>query len=128
MAFLLDTHTFMWFLEDDKSLPSKSRNAIKDINNKCFLSIGCIWELAIKYSIGKLTTKTSFSEIGKLIVENDIELLSISIEHLAQVLTLPFHHRDPFDRLIIAQSMVENLQIITKDKDFKSYGIDVFWE
>ena len=90
MAFLLDTHTFMWFLEDDKSLPSKSRNAIKDINNKCFLSIGCIWELAIKYSIGKLTTKTSFSEIGKLIVENDIELLSGKLVGELDVITSEF--------------------------------------
>ncbi len=128
MAFLLDTHTFMWFIEGDKSLPPKSRDIIKDVNNKCFLSIGSIWELAIKYSIGKLRSKTTFSEIGKLIVENDIELLSISMEHIAQVLILPFHHRDPFDRLIIAQGMVENLQIITRDKDFKSYGIEIFWE
>jgi PIN domain nuclease of toxin-antitoxin system len=128
MDILLDTHTFIWFLEGDDSLPENSRNIISEINNKRFLSIASIWELSIKYSTGKLKTKTSFSEIGKFIVENDIELLSISLEHLAAVLTLPFHHRDSFDRLIIAQGMVENLQIITKDKDFKSYNVDIIWE
>ncbi len=90
-----------------------------------FVSIASLWELAIKISIGKLTLAKSLADVIKQIAAVDIEILQISPEHTLQVSTLPFHHRDPFDRMIIAQSQIENLAVMTDDDDFADYGIKI---
>ena len=108
MKLLLDTHAFMWFVEGDPKLHAYARGLIEDVGNRRLLSIGSLWEMAIKASLGKLEVRSRFTEILVTQVEaNDIALLPVSPSHLDAIQTLPFHHRDPFDRLLIAQSMVE---------------------
>ncbi len=128
MQLLLDTHTFIWFISGDTSLPGKVRELIKDIDNKCFISIASLWEIAIKSSLKKLTLKSGFDKIAGFLIENDIEILPITFEHLQQLLQLTFHHRDPFDRIIIAQGISERLTIISKDEHFSSYTKHVLWQ
>jgi len=127
MNFLLDTHTFIWFINGDLSLPDKVIAKIKNIENRCFLSIASIWELAIKMKLNKVYLKSDFNNITNLCVENEIEILPISFEHVQELNNLDFHHRDPFDRLIIAQSIAEKLIVITKDEKFHLYSAKCFW-
>ena len=127
MQLLLDTHTFIWFISGDQALPQKALNAIKDTDNKCYISIASIWEIAIKTSLKKLELKSDFDNIIDFLAANDIEILPINFQHLQKVITLEFHHRDPFDRLIIAQGLVENLTIITKDENFPIYTDRLLW-
>ena len=118
MDILLDTHVFMWFMNGDKALPEAQRNAITNVENKCYFSIASIWEIAIKHSIHKLELASGFDKIQEFMFENDIELLPISFEHIQQLLSLELHHRDPFDRIIIAQGLTEGLIILTRDSNF----------
>lgn len=127
MQFLLDTHTFIWFINGDESLPEEVINGIKNVNNKCFISIGSIWEMAIKSSLNKLELKSDFNKIVDLLIDNDIEILPITFKHIQVLTVLPFHHRDPFDRIIISQGISEQLIIITKDGSFKKYQVKVQW-
>ncbi len=127
MQFLLDTHTFIWFINGDKSIPKKAINHIKNINNKCFISIGSIWEIAIKVNLNKLELKSNFDKIIDLLNDNDIEILAITFEHIQMLNKLDLHHKDPFDRIIIAQGITEQLTIITKDDNFKKYQVKVEW-
>jgi PIN domain nuclease of toxin-antitoxin system len=128
MQLLLDTHTFIWFISGDQALPQRALNAIKDTDNKCYISIASIWEIAIKFSLKKLELKSDFDNIIDFLAANDIEILPINFQHLQKVITLEFHHRDPFDRLIIAQGLVENLTIITKDENFPRYTDRLLWK
>jgi PIN domain nuclease of toxin-antitoxin system len=129
VPYLLDTHTFLWFISGDKQLPQMARQLIEDIDNEMLLSVVSLWEIAIKSSKGKLTLVEPFNElIPREMMANEIQLLPISISALSQLTTLPFHHRDPFDRLIIAQAMAENLVVISGDSEFRQYAIDLIWE
>ncbi|MDR3712969.1 MAG: type II toxin-antitoxin system VapC family toxin [Puia sp.] len=128
MQLLLDTHTFIWFISGDQALPQRALSAIKDTDNKCYISIASIWEIALKSSLKKLELKSDFDNIIDFLAENDIEILPINFAHLQRVITLEFHHRDPFDRIIIAQGLVENLTIITKDENFPSYTERLLWK
>ncbi|MHB1920867.1 MAG: type II toxin-antitoxin system VapC family toxin [Chitinophagaceae bacterium] len=127
MQFLLDTHTFIWFISGDQMLPQNAIDAIRDTDNKCFISIASIWEIAIKSSLKKLELKSDFNNIIDFLSENDIEILPITFKHLQRLINLEFHHRDPFDRMIIAQGLAENLTIITKDEHFPIYTNQIFW-
>jgi len=128
MRYLLDTHTLLWFLQDDPQLPEKVANEITNIENNCYVSIASLWEIAIKINLGKLTVKFPFVKFASYLADNDIEVLQIGFDHLIQVATLELHHRDPFDRIIIAQGLVENLTIITKDEHFPSYTDRILWK
>ena len=127
MANLLDTHTFIWFIEGDKLLSDKALSAINDGADFNFVSIASIWEIAIKLNIEKLKLQTSFLGIQKKMDENGFKLLPVNFEHTLILRDLPLHHRDPFDRMIIAQSITENLTIISKDKNFSLYPIKLLW-
>ncbi len=128
MRFLLDTHIFLWFINGDEKLNPGPRQFIEDQGNERYLSLASLWELAIKKGLGKLTLDLSFVELFTEHIEgNAIELLHISPKHLDILKNLPFHHKDPFDRLIIAQALSEKLSIITKDKTLKKYGIQCIW-
>jgi len=127
MSFLLDTHTFIGFINGDKDLPKNVVKTITNINNKCYLSVASLWEMAIKMSLEKLTIDKDFKNILSFLSENDIEVLPISFEHIQYLLQLEFHHRDPFDRLIIAQGIVDNMTIISRDQKFKDYSVKVIW-
>jgi PIN domain nuclease of toxin-antitoxin system len=128
MKILLDTHTFLWFIEGNLNLSNIARNLIEDQNNQRFLSVASLWEMSIKVSIGKLELGMAFPELVKReVYGNAIKLLSIQPNHLDELAKLPFHHKDPFDRLIIAQSLTENISLLTKDSAFDSYPVTVLW-
>ena len=126
--YLLDTHSFLWFINADEALSSAARQFIEDTNNTLYLSVASLWEMAIKVSLGKLNLPSPFAEILEhQLRENGIGLLQITPAHTGLVATLPFHHRDPFDRLIIAQSLVEVFSVIGKDEIFDKYGVQRHW-
>jgi PIN domain nuclease of toxin-antitoxin system len=128
MSYLLDTHTFLWFINDDETLSAYAKALIENTDNLIFLSIATLWEMAIKVSLGKLKVPMPFAAfMDTQLRDNDMKVLSISIEQLDLVASLPFHHRDPFDRLIIAQSLNERLPIIGRDTLFDVYGVKRYW-
>lgn len=128
MDYLLDTHTFIWFINGDSFIPDNVKDEIKDINNKCYISIASLWEIAVKMSLNKLELKADFNNIAEFLTANDIEVLPVTFEHLQKLLRLKYHHRDPFDRIIIAQGIADKLVILTKDEAFKKYRVKVMWK
>jgi PIN domain nuclease of toxin-antitoxin system len=128
MRLLLDTQSFIWFIEGNTKLSTLARMHIEDIANVRQLSIASLWEIAIKMSIGKLNLGLPFATlIPQQLDRNLVDLLDITVEHLAVVANLPFHHKDPFDRLIISQAIVEQMPIISVDSAFDAYGITRLW-
>ena len=128
MRLLLDTQAFLWFIEGNFNLSSAARNLIEDQGNQRFLSVASLWEMSIKVSIGKLELGMTLTELVKReVYGNAIELLEIQPEHLDELVKLPFHHKDPFDRLLIAQSLTENIPVVTKDSAFRSYPATIVW-
>lgn len=128
MRLLLDTHTFLWFVGDDPKLSATARLMIGDGDNEVMLSLASIWEIAIKVSLGKLLLAEPLeSFVTTQIERNDIRLLPIHMSHAIKVATLPFHHRDPFDRLLVAQGLVEQLPILGADNVFSDYGVQRIW-
>ena len=127
MKIILDTHTFIWFINGDKKLSARAKKEILRPSNTKFISIASIWEIAIKISLKKLKINYPFKEILSQIEENGFEILPIDFEHTLLVSQLEFHHRDPFDRLIVAQSKLEDMKIVTRDKNFQKYNAKVIW-
>jgi PIN domain nuclease of toxin-antitoxin system len=128
MRLLLDTHAFLWFIMGSTNLSADARALIEDAANEKCLSVGSLWEIAIKTSIGKLTLSAPFDVlIPQQLGMNGIELLNINLAHAATVATLPFHHRDPFDRLLIAQATVEKMPVVSADTAFDAYSITRLW-
>ena len=127
MQYLLDTHTFIWFIDDVKTLSQKAAKEIAYIENDCFLSIASLWEIAIKCNIGKLQLKSSFHDITYFLADNNIRILPLEFRHLQTLLSLELIHRDPFDRIIIAQAITDDLTIITMDKHFPGYPVKCTW-
>ncbi|MCX6351762.1 MAG: type II toxin-antitoxin system VapC family toxin [Bacteroidetes bacterium] len=127
MKLLLDSHTFIWFVNGDKSLPKKALSLIKDIDNTCYISIASIWEIALKVSLKKLELKSDFNKITGFLTDNEIEILPLTFEHIQTLIDLEFHHSDPFDRILISQSICEDLVIITKDSEFNKYKVKLKW-
>ncbi len=111
MNYLLDTHILIWFITEDPKLKVPLEKIIKNKNHKCFTSIASLWEICIKSSINKLELKSSLDEIFNIIRLSDIEIIPITPVHLLLNATLKLHHRDPFDRIIIAQAQVENMMV-----------------
>ena len=129
MRLLLDTHTFLWFILDHPNLSIYAKSLIEDSDNEVLVSIVSFWEMAIKVSLGKLDLPVPFNDlIPAQIIANDMIMLPIVIPHLHRVVRLPFHHRDPFDRLLIAQCIVEGLPIISRDGEFEAYPIQQLWK
>jgi PIN domain nuclease of toxin-antitoxin system len=124
----LDTHTFLWFINGNPKLSNQVKARIEASENNRYLSIASLWEIAIKVNIGKLKLDLSFDDLfDKHIQDNAINLIDICPKHLDVLLTLPFHHKDPFDRLIIAQAIAENIIILSKDGMFGEYDIKRYW-
>jgi len=122
MNLLLDTHILLWWLDDNASLPANAREAIADTDNMIILSAAVIWEIRIKQGIGKLKIAPNFYNVIK---EQGFEMLAITSDHAYAVGDLPKHHRDPFDRILIAQAMLEGFTIVTHDAIFNKYPIPV---
>ncbi len=128
MKLLLDTHALLWFIAGSTSLSSHARTLIEDPANHDFVSIASIWETAIKVSIGKMTLSAPFDDLFPRQLEiNGFELLPISVKQASIVSSLPFHHQDPFDRLLTAQAIQENLSLVSMDEVFDDYGITRLW-
>ncbi|MEB3174689.1 MAG: type II toxin-antitoxin system VapC family toxin [Cyanobacteriota bacterium] len=126
MNLLLDTHTFLWFVNDDSRLSQFHKNLIENESNDSYLSLASLWEMSIKYNLGKLRLEPSYEDFVKKEVNgSNVILLAIKLEHIKANASLPFYHRDPFDRIIIAQSMTENIPIITLDVVFKQYSVEL---
>lgn len=125
MRTIIDTHILIWFLEGNPTLSKSRRQFIAAAQNEIFVSIASLWEIAVKISIGKLALAKPISDVIKQITAENIEILPISTDHILKVSSLPFHHRDPFDRIIIAQSQIENLPIIKGDTDFANYNVKI---
>jgi PIN domain nuclease of toxin-antitoxin system len=128
MNGLVDSHAFLWFVRNDPKLSSAARAFIADPNNSILLSAASLWEIAIKVGIGKLTLTEPYDAfMSQELHKNDTDILAIAIAHGAAVISLPFHHRDPFDRMIVAQAKVENMPIINCDVAFDAYGVPRIW-
>lgn len=122
MNLFLDTHVVLWWLDDDPALVPRAREAISNTSNIVILSAAVIWEIRIKQAIGKLELPPNFYEVMKM---QGFEMLPITSEHAYAVGDLPHHHRDPFDRILIAQALLENLIIVTHDAIFRKYPVGV---
>ena len=128
MEILLDTHAFIWFFSGNSKLSQTAKNMIEDINNLKLISLASVWEMAIKQSKGKLTLGLPLDKyINRKLNLDDFELLPIQLNHLKLITSLPFYHNDPFDRLLISQSTIENIPILSCDSAFNSYNINVIW-
>ena len=128
VRYLLDTHTLLWFIAEDKQLSSSGQRLILDSSSEIFISTASLWEIAIKINIGKLALNKPFEQsFPDELDSHGIEILDITVDILVQLTTLPLHHRDPFDRLIIAQAIVEGIPIISKDEAFDLYDVKREW-
>ena len=128
MTLLLDTHTFLWFWWDNPQLSEAAKQAICDATNRKLVSTVSCWEIAIKVSLKKLDLGTPYRGfIHQHMVRNNFELLQITDEHLAVLVDLPFHHKDPFDRLLVAQSLYEQIPIVSVDPQLDAYGVTRIW-
>lgn len=128
MRLLLDTHSFLWFVGGHPNLPASARTLIEDPANQSFVSVVSLWEMAIKISLGRLTLGAPFETlIPQQLQQNGFGLLAITVPHLASVISLPFHHRDPFDRLLVAQATVEQMALVGRDRSFDAYSIQRLW-
>ena len=124
---ILDTHALIWALFQKGNIPVKTQQRI-EVEERVLVSIVSFWEIAIKQSIGKIDLKYTISDIIEVCRKEGIDVLPIKPEHLDQIKELPMVHNDPFDRLIIAQAMIENLVIVTKDRKFTNYDVKIVWE
>lgn len=128
MNLLLDTQALLWFVLDDNRLSKKARESILPTDALVFVSPASLWEIAIKISLGKYALPAPFADLWEQqMLFNDLMLLPISLTHAARVADLPFHHRDPYDRLIIAQSQVEGVPVVSSDELFDRYGVERVW-
>lgn len=128
VRLLLDTHSFLWFIEGSSLLSTNARSAIDDVTSEVFLSVASLWEIAIKVNIGKLSLHQPYATlIPQMLQLNRIQLLNISFAHTAAVASLPLHHRDPFDRMLVAQSLVEGMALVSVDTALDVYGVTRLW-
>ncbi len=128
MNLLLDTHALLWFLDNDSSLSATALAAIQDPTNHKLVSIATCWEMSIKAGLKKLRiVEPVASFLGRELPANNFDLLGISLAHATAVETLPPHHKDPFDRLLIAQAQIEGIAIVSVDAAFDPYGVRRIW-
>jgi len=127
MNFLLDTHTVLWLAENSPQLSQRARETILGHESKNFISIASAWEIAIKNSVGKFTVTNGVTEFYKMVESNGFIWLPIKQDHIVKVESLPFHHRDPFDRLLVAAAICDDLAIITADRNIPAYGVPCVW-
>jgi PIN domain nuclease of toxin-antitoxin system len=128
MKLLLDTHTFMWWDSNPAKIPESTLHLLKEPNNQVFLSLASLWEIQIKSQLGKLTLRNNLADIVRQQQqENGIILLPIEFSHVLALEHLPSYHKDPFDRLLIAQSRVEGSAIATRDELFQRYDCQTIW-
>lgn len=125
---LLDTHALLWFQAGDRRLSRVARRAMETHVAELVISAASVWELAVKASLGRVRLPDSAGAYIAEKLADGYKILPVSWEHAAKVETLPWHHRDPFDRLLAAQALAERLRLVTRDRVFRKYGVDVIWE
>lgn len=125
MAYILDTHALIFFSEGDRQLPETIQELIKDGDS--MVSIATLWEISIKHSLGKLPLAGEFASIPELLNLNSIQILNLSFQDLVEYNKLPLIHRDPFDRILVAQSMRTGFPVVTKDPQISKYKIKTLW-
>lgn len=121
MKLLWDTHSYLWFSSGSKEISEKVKQLIRKVDTENFISIASIWEITIKTGLGKLSINGSIEDVWKDLKNNGIIVLPIELKHLKVYESLPFHHRDPFDRIIASQSIAENYNLLGKDDIFDLY-------
>jgi PIN domain nuclease of toxin-antitoxin system len=128
MNLLLDTHTFLWFIDGNAKLSTTARDLIEDQENAKFVSAASFWEMGIKISLGRLSLGQPFEDLIPRQMElNGFALLPLRLAHIARVISLPFHHRDPFDRILAAQCMAEGFSVVSLDSVFDRYSVHRHW-
>ncbi len=127
MRYLADTHVLIWSWRDPEKLSRRARKILEDGESEIWLSIASVWEMTIKSGIGKLDLEMSIAEFAKAQMQDGLQLLPIRLSHAERLAELPLHHRDPFDRMLIAQSDVEGFTVITSDGAFGDYEIKTLW-
>jgi len=128
VSLLLDTHSFLWFVLNDPLLPKSARDLIETSTSIVYVSPTSYWEIAVKIGCGKYSLHTPFEVFWETGIRiSKVSVLAIKIEHAAQLTSLPFHHRDPFDRMLVARSLVEDLTLVSKDSRLDAYGVRRAW-
>ena len=128
MRLLLDTHAFLWWVGASPKLSRKAKAAIAKAKNQCLVSVASGWEIAIKVSLGQLRIDAALDRfLPEQLALNGFQALAIDFKHTARVARLPFHHRDPFDRLLVAQAIEEELTVVTADPVFAQHGVKRLW-
>ena len=128
MKLLLDTHAFLWWVDGTRAIGRRARAAVSDPDNEVLFSIASCWELAIKLSLGKLRLTQSLDRfIPEQLTHNGFSLLDVELRHVVRVADLPFRHRDPFDRLLVAQALEDELAVVSADRVFRKYGVTTLW-
>ncbi len=125
MNYLIDTHILIWHAENSPKLSSRFAEILNNPSNNVVVSYASLWEIAIKQSLGKLEISMTLSELENHLQQNLFTLLQTSVEQLERLQKLPFHHNDPFDRLLIAQAQEEDFTIITEDSNFRYYEVNL---
>lgn len=128
MKYLLDTHAFLWFISNDNRLSKKANALIRDRSNELYFSSASAWEISIKAGLGRLSIKDEMeSFLLDQLSENGILSMPITIPHAAYISKLPEIHKDPFDRILVAQSIIEEMPLISRDRTVKKYDVNVLW-
>lgn len=127
MKYLLDTHTFLWWHDRPELLSPNILEICQNFDNQVWFSLASVWEIQIKQQINKLTLDMPLADILTLQQQNGLKLLPITVSHILELQNLPLHHKDPFDRLLIAQARVENAVLLSKDAKIEPYPITTLW-
>ena len=127
MNCLLDTHTYIWWPGDPSRVGEFAAKLISDSGNDIYVSMASFWELGIKSSLGKIALSQDILSLATTLYEDGLKLLPIEPRHCSAVANLPFHHRDPFDRMLVAQAFTEDLTLLSRDKEFPPYPVRVIW-
>lgn len=121
MNYLTDTHILLWYIVGDKRIKEETKAKIEDKTNTIYISNASLWEITIKVSIGKLKLKGSLNDLKGYLIEKQFIILEFDFDDLEKLITLPFHHQDPFDRMIISQCLTKSMEIISNDKIMANY-------
>lgn len=126
-TFILDSHTLLWYLAGSQELSPLAKKSIMDADNTIYVSIASLWEIGIKHSLGKLDLPKPFAALEPSLQAEGFSILPITIKDITEIIALPFHHRDPFDRILVAQAIRINCPVIGRDEAFDLYGITRHW-
>jgi PIN domain nuclease of toxin-antitoxin system len=124
VRLLIDTHALLWWRDDSPHLSPRARHEIADLNNQIFVSVVTLWEIVLKRSAGRLNFP---DDLEQVLQEDSFTLMPIGFQHLRTIERLPFLHKDPFDRMMIAQALAEGIPIVSRDRVFAAYGVQVVW-